>query len=90
MFGNSGICYVSTENIYITESWYGQGDADVTQTSIRKVAYKDGILRGVAQTKVDGTLKDSFSIDEYNGYLRLVTTVSQVRAHRACGFLQRG
>ena len=78
VFGSSGICYVSTENIYITESWYGQDDADVTQTSIRKVAYKDGILRGVAQTKVDGTLKDSFSIDEYNGYLRLVTTVSQV------------
>ena len=78
VFGSSGMCYVSTENIYVTEGWYGQDDAEVTQTSIRKVAYKDGILQGEAQTKVDGTLNDSFSIDEYNGYLRLVTTVSPV------------
>ena len=78
VFGSSGMCYVSTENIYVTEGWYGQDDAEVTQTSIRKVAYKDGILQGEAQAKVDGTLNDSFSIDEYNGYLRLVTTVSPV------------
>ena len=78
VFGSSGMCYVSTENIYVTEGWYGQNDAEVTQTSIRKVAYKDGILQGEAQTKVDGTLNDSFSIDEYNGYLRLVTTVSPI------------
>lgn len=78
VFGSSGMCYVSTENIYVTEGWYGQDDAEVTRTSIRKVSYKDGILHGEAQTKVDGTLNDSFSIDEYNGYLRLVTTVSPV------------
>ena len=78
VFGSGGMCYVSTENIYVTEDWYGQDDAEVTQTSIRKVAYKDGILQGEAQTKVDGTLNDSFSIDEHNGYLRLVTTVSPV------------
>lgn len=73
VFGNSGICYVSTDNIYITESYYGL--ADVTQTSVRKISYHGGHLEGVAQTKIDGTLNNSFSIDEYNGYLRLVTTV---------------
>lgn len=78
VFGTGGICYVSSENIYITESLYGENDADVTQTSIRKVSYSDGILEGVAQTKIDGTLNDSFSIDEYEGYLRLVTTVTPV------------
>ena len=78
VFGSSGMCYVSEENIYITEDLYGQDDADVTRTAIRKIAYKDGSLQGVAQTKIDGTLNDSFSIDEYNGYLRLVTTVSPV------------
>lgn len=74
VFGAAGMCYVSAENIYITESHYGEGD--VSQTSIRKVSYHDGTLEGVAQTKVAGTLNDSFSIDEYNGYLRLVTTVT--------------
>ena len=78
VFGSSGMCYVSAENIYITESCYGEEGTDVTGTAIRKISYKDGILQGTAQTKVDGTLNDSFSIDEYNGNLRLVTTVSQV------------
>lgn len=77
VFGNTGICYVSTENIYITESIYGVSDSDVNQTSIRKVSYGEGILEGAGQTKLSGVLNDSFSIDEYDGYLRLVTTVTK-------------
>lgn len=76
VFGSAGMCYVSGENIYVTESCYDTDDSDVTRTAIRKVAYHDGLLEGAAQTKVDGLLNDSFSIDEYNGYLRLVTTIS--------------
>ena len=75
VFGNAGLCYVSGTSIYVTEACYDEAQADVTQTAIRKVSYQDGQLEGVAQAKVDGTLNDSFSIDEYNGYLRLVTTV---------------
>ena len=75
VFGSAGLCYVSGGSIYVTEACYDEAETDVTQTAIRKVAYHDGQLEGVAQTKVDGTLNDSFSIDEYNGYLRLVTTV---------------
>lgn len=79
VFGSSGICYVSEDNIYITENYYGT--ADVTQTSVRKVSYHDGSLEGAGQTKIDGTLNDSFSIDEYNGYLRLVSTVDPVNSN---------
>lgn len=79
VFGNTGICYVSTENIYVTEAIYGESDSSVNQTSIRKVAYGDGRLEGVGQTKVDGILNDSFSIDEYDGNLRLVTTVTETK-----------
>lgn len=78
IFGRSDNCYVSEENIYVTETCYGDDDADVTQTAVRKISYKDGQLLGTAQAKVSGTLNDSFSIDEYNGYLRLVTTVTPV------------
>lgn len=78
VFGTMGMCYVSSENIYICESDYGYGksSSNITRTWIRKIGYKDGELRGGGQTKVDGTLNDSFSIDEYKGNLRLVTTVS--------------
>lgn len=80
VFGTGGTCYVSGANIYICENDYGYGDSDteVTRTWIRKVAYKEGELAAVGQVKVDGTLNDSFSIDEYEGNLRLVTTVSHV------------
>lgn len=78
VFGTNGMCYVSGENIYICESDYGYGDSsnDVTSTWIRKISYKDGELKAVGQTKVDGLLNDSFSIDEYKSNLRLVTSVS--------------
>ena len=78
VFGTANECYVSTENIYLTESYYNNNDANVTQTSIRRIAYENGVLTGTAQTKVDGILNDSFSIDEYEGYLRMVTTVTSV------------
>ena len=68
--------YVSGSSIYVCESYYNSEESDVTQTCIRKVAYKDGTLEAVGQTRIDGTLNDSFSIDEYEGNLRLVTTVS--------------
>lgn len=76
VFGSSGLVYVSGSSIYVCESYYNSEESDVTQTCIRKVAYKDGTLEAVGQTRIDGTLNDSFSIDEYEGNLRLVTTVS--------------
>ncbi|PWJ49123.1 beta-propeller domain-containing protein [Faecalicatena contorta] len=76
VFGNAGLVYVSKNNIYVCEAYYNSAESDVTQTCIRKVAYKDGKLEAVGQTRINGTLNDSFSIDEYKGNLRLVTTVS--------------
>ena len=76
IFGGSGLVYVSQKNIYVCESYYNSDDSDVTQTCIRKLSYKDGKLDTIGQTKIDGTLNDSFSLDEYDGNLRLVTTVS--------------
>lgn len=78
VFGASGMCYISRENIYMCETSYDSNTSSVTQTCIRKISYKDGMLSAVGQIVVDGTLNDSFSIDEYKGNLRLVTTVSPV------------
>ena len=76
VFGSAGLCYVSSENIYVTETCYDTDDTGMSRTAVRKVAYHDGQLKGAAQAKVDGMLKDSFCIDESNGYLRLVTTIT--------------
>ena len=76
VFGYSDVCYVSENNIYITSNCYE--DSDVSRTLIRKISYTDGKLAGVAQTKIKGMLNDSFSIDEYEGNLRLVTTIDEI------------
>ena len=77
ILSNGGDCYVSEDNIYVYEYVYDEKE-DYDQTLIRKISYKEGKLKGVAQTKIWGQVKDSFCIDEYDGNLRLVTTVNPV------------
>lgn len=78
VLSRQGQCYVSTQNIYIYECiWRDTGSRFLTKdttTNVRRISYKDGVLKGEAQGKVNGYVHDSFCIDENNGYLRLVTT----------------
>ena len=78
VFGNDDFSYVTNENIYLCESLGNPEGSSVTQTCIRKLSFADGEISPVGQTKVDGMLNNSFSIDEYNGNVRLVTTVTPV------------
>ncbi len=62
--------YVSTENIYIAnESW-----GTASHTDLIRVNYADGIITPCAAGSVNGYLNNSFSMNEYQGYLRLVAT----------------
>ena len=74
IFSKGGDLYVSSENIYYYETvWTEKGQREMT--TIRKISYQDGELEPEAQGTVDGYINDSFSIDEYEGRLRIVTTV---------------
>lgn len=46
-----------------------------TRTVICKLSYNDGFFESVGETTVDGIVDDGFSIDEYQGYTRVITTV---------------
>ena len=70
IFSDGGELYVSNDNIY----WYETRWSEKTETVIKRISYKDGKLKAEASGKVDGYINDSFSIDEYDGYLRVVTT----------------
>ncbi len=63
--------YVSAENIYITNTKYDSGQP---HTQITKFHYSDGQIVGVAAGSVKGYLNNSFSLNEYNGNLRVVST----------------
>lgn len=69
---NGGLTYVSEEHIYICDNVWKESES---ATAIRKLTYENGEINGVAETEVKGYLNDSFSIDEYKGYLRMAVTV---------------
>lgn len=75
IFGSDGLLYVSSNHIYVCETLWNSAGNDITQTCIRKLAYKDGKITPIGQTRIDGYLNDSFSIDEFEGNLRIVATV---------------
>lgn len=74
----SGEIYQSASNLYAARSIYGvkENGSELTKTLIAKVSLSDG-LRFVADASVDGTILNSFSMDEKDGYFRLVTSVNK-------------
>ena len=63
--------YISQENIYIANEDWSQ---NTTRTNLLKLHYENGSITGAAAGYVDGYLNDSFSMNEYQGYLRVVST----------------
>ena len=70
--------YVSRENIYLADTQYVSYNEEGNKsdsTTLYRFSYKDGKMRKEAMGKVKGTLRDDMALNEYDGYLRLVTTV---------------
>lgn len=67
----AGTFYVSTENIYICNTnWAGNTET----TQILKFHYQDGTISASGFGEVNGYLNNSFSLNEYQGNLRVLTT----------------
>lgn len=69
VLASSNNFYMSEDNIYI----YTSGMEDkVMKTELLRMSYEDGNLEMEAKGTVKGYLTDSFALNEYKGYLRLV------------------
>lgn len=74
ILGAADDVYCNETNMYITAanySWYD--DSSETTTQIIKANLENGI-EFTASAAVDGYINDRYSLDEYNGYLRIATT----------------
>ena len=69
--------YVSEKAIYAAATIY---EGDKSQTELFKVSYGNGKLEAEGSGRFLGWLNNQFSMDEYNGYLRLVATVDNHRS----------
>ena len=70
--------YVSKNNIYVTDSMYvdyGTKGRQSDSTRIFRFSYQDGKMKKEAEGAVKGILRDDMAMNEYKGYLRMVTTV---------------
>ena len=76
--------YVSNENVYvtrdysITDSFDGSDQRHYfrTLTDISILKYADGTLENNGTVTVDGSIRNQYSMDEYNGHLRVVTSTN--------------
>ncbi len=71
LVSGTGMLYVSTDNLYAMVRDY---TGSTTRTDIIKFACADGKISGVAACRVKGIVNDTFSVDEYQGNLRVLTT----------------
>lgn len=63
--------YATTESLYLLSSKY---DVDGASTEIRKISIGEDKMELVATGSVVGNVDDQYSVDEYDGYLRIATT----------------
>lgn len=71
LVSGADLFYVSQEHIYIANENY---QVTPSVTEITKFHYADGQITGVAAGSVEGSLNNGFSMNEYEGCLRVVAT----------------
>lgn len=70
--------YVSECNIFASRSYTEEGllGASTTMTEISCLNYSGDTLEYMGSAAVEGSIKNQYSMDEYDGILRVVTSVS--------------
>lgn len=72
-----GELYMTAERLYITETGNDEltDDASLKRfTKITKLSLSNGKIKFEAEGRVGDCIYDNYSMDEYNGYFRIVTT----------------
>jgi uncharacterized secreted protein with C-terminal beta-propeller domain len=73
VLGGSQTVYMSHDNLYLAAPDYSQ---DPVTTQVIRVALGGSDLTVAAEAAVPGTLLNQFALDEFEGHLRVVTTVN--------------
>lgn len=81
ILSDGNMYYVSGENIYVTgvKTIEGREGWNSNATSVLRFSYGEGRFALQAEGEIKGRLENSFSLDEYDGHLRAVSTVWEYR-----------
>ena len=69
-FGAGDTVYANDKNLYLTQTIWGEN----YKTAIYKFGLENARIKLLAKGEVDGQLNNQFSMDEYDGDLRVATT----------------
>jgi uncharacterized secreted protein with C-terminal beta-propeller domain len=75
LLGYASTMYVSPNNIYIA---YPSYQNQVETTRIHRIRIEEGEIDYEATGEVPGHVLNQFSMDEFNGYFRMATTIGEV------------
>ncbi len=75
---DTGVVYASTEALYLTDTEWGYGPDTTEQTVIHKFAFAEEGATYVTSGAVPGRPLNQFSLSEYEGYLRIATTLGRL------------
>ncbi len=83
--GSGQSVYASQDSLYVTEytspGYYpllAANSAPTENTTVLKFDLKDGNIASAGTASVKGHVLNQFSMDEYNGFFRIATTLGQV------------
>lgn len=80
ILSGGGEMYVSNNNIYYYVTTWNYNASQTETTSLQRIGYQDGAFKSGAQATINGYIHDSFCIDEYKDYLRVVVTQGDTNA----------
>lgn len=86
MLGSSQNMYVSTNNIFLAYPHYAymysfldsESDSNTQKTILHKISIDASDISYVAQGEVNGIILNQFSMDEYQGFFRIATTIGSI------------
>jgi len=82
LLGYNTTSYVSEENIYAVRSFRHNSTTNnvysyADKTEIARIDYSEDTLKIAGTVSINGSVKDQYCMDEYNGVLRVFTTVRE-------------
>jgi len=82
--GSGQNVYASPENLYVAQSkwptfyWYGDYDPSAETSVVTRFSLDKGRIEYQAAGEVPGHILNQFSMDEYDNYFRIATTIGEV------------
>lgn len=82
-YGAEDITYSSENNLYIASTEYKDYWINYSiKTTIYKFSYEDSTVKLKSNCEIDGSLNNQFSLDEYDGKLRVATTIEDEKTSK--------